>query len=296
MKAASLARNSLDAIVTVQLFVNETAGAWSHKRSEALQRAFEAAGARIILSPSDAGPLNIDDNADHICVVGGDGTLRHVAAAVSRTSRSPSISIYPTGTVNLIARECGYPVDPGRLLRAHWPTRPNAVTTFATIGQTILMGVASVGPDSLAVANLSPRLKQRIGRAAYVLSFLAILGRWPRPQLEIVADDRVIACEAVYIAKGRFFAGPWSFAPDAAVDRPLLHVVALKRATRSDFLRFAWKMWRGRTLVADPNIVGFSCSALALSGAGHPPLQADGDIVDRLPVRMEIASDTLSFA
>ncbi|HWI84948.1 MAG TPA: diacylglycerol kinase family protein [Sphingomonas sp.] len=281
---------------TVQLFVNDTAGSWSRGRTRALHDAFVAAGARVIVTDCGADELTIDPDADHVCVVGGDGTLRHVATAAARATRALTMSIYPSGTVNLVARERRYPREPKAFVaRALSGTAPRR-HYFAMIGDVPLAGVASVGPDSYAVARLSPRLKRVIGRAAYVVAFLAVLIRWSRPQLQVTAGERVVACEAVYIAKGRFFAGPWSFAPQAAVDQPLLHVVALTRATRTDYLRFIWALARGRGGADHPNLIRFACTEIDIAGAANVPLQGDGDIVSSLPARLRLNSETLAFA
>ncbi|WP_116090246.1 diacylglycerol/lipid kinase family protein [Sphingomonas crusticola] len=280
---------------TVQIVANPDAGSASRRRLRALERAFKAAGAHVILSESRSGGVDIAVEADHVCVVGGDGTLRHVLAAVRRAGRSVTLSLFPMGTVNLIARERGYSRDPATFVARALAGGLRYGHHVGLLGETILSGVASVGPDSLAVAGLSPRLKRRVGRLAYLLSFLALLGRWPRPQLCVATPDREIACEAVYVAKGRYFAGPWSFAPQASVEEPLLHVVALRSATRRDFARFVWALWRGHPLAGRPNLILFSCTELTIDG-DTAPFQADGDIVATLPVHVTIASDILHFA
>jgi len=270
----------------IQLFVNAKAGSSSRRRVAALQRELETAGARVIVTPTGH-DLIVAHETTHVCAVGGDGTLRHVAAALRQSGRPRTMSIFPTGTVNLLAREYGYRCDPisfaGRILR----DAPPRLQRMARIGETMMFTCASVGPDADAVAGVSPGLKRLIGRAAYGVAFLNTLVRWPRPQLTIETDGQSIACEAVYVAKGRYYAGPWSFAPGAAADDPLLHVVALKRAGRRDFLRFLWALLRYRDLTRDANLIHFSCTALRIAGTGAA-LQADGDIVAHLPAEIAI--------
>jgi diacylglycerol kinase family enzyme len=276
----------------VQLFVNPGAGRWRRRRLAALKRAFEATGAIVLVAPSHGGPLTIASGVDHVCAVGGDGTVRHVAAAVTRTCPPPPMSVYPLGTVNLLARECGYPSDPVAFVRRVTATPPRRSHYAAAIGDVPVLTCASVGPDAFAVERVAPMLKRWIGRAAYIVAFCGLLARWRRPSLRVVADGRDVRCEAVYVAKGRFFAGRWSFAPAAAVDDPLLHVVALERASRRAMLRFAWALLRGRP---PADTIRFTCSALMIDGAGDVAVQADGDIVARLPVRIGIAPETLAF-
>jgi diacylglycerol kinase (ATP) len=277
----------------VQLFVNPNAGSASRKRVAALVRAFEAAGARVILSDDQRDQAEVATDATHISAVGGDGTLRHVAAAVARAGRPLTLSLYPTGTVNLLARECGYRLDPAgfasRLLAGVTHTHHSGL-----IGATPFFTCASVGPDSYAVAALSTALKRRIGRLAYGWSFLSVLTHWHRPQLRVVHDGGELACEAVYIAKGRLFAGPWSFAPEAALVDPRFHVVTLGRATRLLYARFLWRLVTGRSVATLPGATHFTCTKVRIEG--EAPLEADGDIVAHLPADIRIDPVTLTFA
>jgi len=275
----------------IQLFVNAKAGSSSRRRVAALRRELEAAGARVILTPTGHDDLAVAEESTHICAVGGDGTLRHVAAALGRSGQPRVMSIFPTGTVNLLAREYGYSRNPlsfaGRILR----DAPPRLQRMARIGEIMMFTCASVGPDADAVAAVSPRLKRAIGRAAYGVAFLGALIRWPRRRLSVETDGQTMACEAVYVAKGRYYAGPWSFAPAAAADDPFLHVVALRHARRRDFVRFLWALLRHDDLARDPNLIQFTCASLRIEGA-DAPLQADGDIVGRLPA--EIAIDPIA--
>ena len=270
----------------IQLFVNAQAGSSSRRQVAALRHELETAGARVIVTPT-GNELPIDPEATHIVAVGGDGTLRHVVAALWDSGEPRPMSIFPTGTVNLLAREYGYRRDAisfaGRILHGRVPR----LQRIARIGKTMMFTCASVGPDADAVAGLSPRLKRVIGRCAYGTAFLSTLIRWPRPALKLIADGETIACEAVYIAKGRYYAGPWSFAPGAAADDPCLHVVALRRARRRDFLRFLWALLRHADLAHDPNLIRLTCATLRIEGAAEP-LQADGDIVAHLPAEIAI--------
>jgi diacylglycerol kinase family enzyme len=227
--------------------------------------------------------------------VGGDGTLRHVVNAVRASGRRIPISAYPAGTINLLAMECGYPRDPhafaARLLGIAGP-QPHYV---AQIGETPLLICASVGPDSYAVSNLSPRLKRLIGRAAYLVAFCKVLAHWPRPKIVLEHDGLRTECEAVYIAKGRFFAGRWSFAPDASLRTPLLHVVALRHASRRRFAVFVWTLMRRRPVEQLRGVGAFTCTHLTMNSNTAAPLQADGDIVTHLPSSIVVEREAVPF-
>lgn len=279
----------------VQIFGNPLAGGYSPARVRALAEAFEARGARVILSEAATGTPQIVPEATHLCVAGGDGTVRHVAAAAMLADRPVTLSIYPTGTVNLLAREAGYAADPavfagmvlgGKRKLPHYPV---------SFGGGHFLACASVGPDSLAVDAVSLPLKRRIGRFAYVVSLLNLLWHWPRHRIVLLADDREVACEAFYVAKCRYYAGRWSFAPGACVGDPALHVVALTKARRRDYLRFVLGLALGLRAESQKGVMVFTCRKLVVEADQPLPLQADGDIVGHVPGVLEVSEQPLPF-
>lgn len=279
----------------VQLFYNPTSGSFTPRTLKALVSAFTQEGAEVIPTPSVNSTPVVPHDVTHVCIAGGDGTVRHVAMNVAGGGRSLPLAIYPAGTINLIAREggfrrsatsCAQALLHGDTEQPHHPVK---------VGEALFFGCASVGPDSLAVAQVSVRLKRYIGRIAYVAAFLPILWNWPRPKLHVAVDGREIECEAVYIAKGRYFAGPWSFAPAARVSEGVLHVLVLPKARRRDYLPFLWAMLRK----SDPGRIRgtetFTCTSLSIEGGDAFPVQADGDLIATCPVNLSVQKSPIYF-
>jgi len=281
---------------TVQLFYNRTAGRHCPRRLEALRASFEARGAKVMLSQcGPAHPIEVGEDVSHVCAVGGDGTLRHVALALARCGRRLPLSVYPAGTVNLVHRERLFPLDPaGHALRL-LAEDEGALLHPAALNDTFFLACASVGPDSRAVAEVSLPLKARIGKLAYAVAFARILAGWRRVPIRLTWDGGTLVCEAFYVAKGRYFAGPWSFAPEASIAEPLLHVVVLTTARRRDFARFAFALWRGRRVDALPGVTAFTCTALKAEADAPLPIQADGDPVGTLPASLSLHGEALSL-
>jgi len=280
---------------TVQLFVNPRAGFGTRVQTRRLRSALERSGAQVLVSESVADRLTVDPQADRVCSVGGDGTLRYVVDAVRKTGRTVGVGAYPAGTINLLAMESAYPHEP-RAFARRLLDEPRRRHFHALVGDMPLSVCGSVGPECRAMERLSPRLKRTIGRAAYIVAFAGVLADWRRARLTLHHDGRQTACEAVYVAKGRFFAGRWSFAPQASLGDPLLHVVALERVTRLGFLRFAWAMLRRRGVEGLPGIRSFTCRELTIAGDAPLPFQADGDVIASLPVTISVSSEAVTFA
>ncbi len=251
----------------------------------ALKAAWMNAGYEIASSEcSPKARFELDPAAAIICIAGGDGTARHALGYLQEVPHLPPICVYPMGTVNLIALERGSSRDPQTFVRDTLAA-PLSALHPVRLNDTLFTVCASIGPDALAVANVSERLKSILGRAAYGIALLKIFLNWQRPSLRVSFEGGTIDCEAVYIANGRHFAGKWSFAPEASLDSPLLHIVALKHARRSDFFAFVLAVLRGRVPTL-ANATCFTTTALSIKSDRDCPVQADGDIVTQLPAEI----------
>lgn len=115
------------------------------------------------------------DGADAVLVSGGDGTVRAVAEAM--TSTGVPLTIVPSGTGNLLARNLLLPLtDPAAMIQATFDgDRLPVDVGFAAIRREdgtseerafVVMG--GMGLDAAMIANTSGDLKKRVGWIAYV--------------------------------------------------------------------------------------------------------------------------------
>lgn len=222
-----------------------------------------------------------------IVAAGGDGTIDAVVnglAAAPGRAAAP-LGVLPLGTVNLLAREIGLPRDPGRLaavivsapVRQLWPGR---------VGDRLFMVVASCGFDAETVAAVDPGLKLRFGRLAFLPAMLKAL-RQPRLKLSVSLDGEDYSAAAVIVAKGRYYAGLFMAAREAAVTDPGFHTVLLRSASRVALLRCLTAGLCGAVhRLSDIEIR--RCTMVSIEGAAAP-VQADGEIVARTPVLVTLA-------
>lgn len=279
----------------VEIVYNPTSGGYSPARVQALAEAFERRGARVRLSPTGRDPIAIDPETDFLCVSGGDGTVRHAVQALHRTGRTIPIAIDPSGTVNLLSRELAEDNAPdrlaGRLLGGEY-RRCYGVT----LDDTLFLACASVSPEAWAVESVSVPLKRRIGRFAYAVALLPRLRRWPRTPIRIEVEGRGIACEAFYVANGRYFAGRWVLSPRAGLEEPEMQLMILKTARRQDMARFWARLLLHRPIEDLPFVETIACTAFSASTDGPLPVQADGDIAATLPARFALIPEPFRLA
>ncbi|HKR15909.1 diacylglycerol/lipid kinase family protein [Rhizorhapis sp.] len=278
----------------IQIFANPSAGGFRTKRLVEFQDQLVRCGARVSVSPSMPGAtLCVNSATTHIWAFGGDGTARHVAGAAADCGRPISVGIYPAGTVNLLAREMALPYKRTPALTTLDEVNPRQ-HFLGELNGKIFLTCASAGPDSRIVARLPSRLKRLCGKYAYGVMFLAELLSWRRNPITLTWENGSAECEAFYVAKGRFYAGPWSFAPYASVTDPHLHVVMLPIANRRRYLRFLVALLCN-SVERCPGLIRFSCSNLEASAERSVPVQIDGDAVAMLPVKIGVKPNPLTF-
>ncbi|MBW3089594.1 diacylglycerol/lipid kinase family protein [Bifidobacterium miconisargentati] len=116
----------------------------------------------------------LHDGADVVIAVGGDGTVRTVASAVSGTGHA--LGIIPIGTGNLFARNMGIPVDD---IDAALTVATSHGSRLVDMGRLTLLDhpeddhghafliIAGVGFDAAMIDDTDPELKRNISWLAY---------------------------------------------------------------------------------------------------------------------------------
>ena len=178
------------------------------------------------------------DGASLICPLGGDGTVRAVAAALVGTETP--LGLLPGGTANLLARNLNLPtdslddaltvaltgqnkrIDVGRLTldRSGEHERPE---------EHIFLIMAGIGFDAAIMADAPERLKRTVGPLAYTFSGAKNL-RGPQFKVRITIDDEpeiTRRARTVVIGNCGKITGGLVLMPKAQVDDGWLDAVIL---------------------------------------------------------------------
>lgn len=270
----------------IDIAYNPASGQFRQAGLDILAAAFREHGFEPRLAATRPDGVDLPPDTRLVCVYGGDGAVRLVAGALGDRIADVPLCIMPAGTINLIARELGYAKKSREFagqIAAAWRRGPGSWISSPLVDfvGTPVMACLSIGPDSAAVAHLSPKLKLRIGRYAYGVAALKLLWHWPRQRLNIsaeLADGSALetAGEAVFLARGRLYAGPFSLSRHARISSETFELVVMKKAGRLRFAAFGLAV-----------MLGFSTDRLGLSrtwpvravqfGDCRLPVQIDGD-------------------
>lgn len=244
-----------------------------------------------------------EDNCDWVIIAGGDGTIRTFVEDMLRLNFRPYISVFPAGTVNLIAKEMSLRNEPER-----WVHRAlkGFVYPFYTAraNGNLFLTVASVGFDSLVVDSVGALQKRLLNKFAYVLQSTQLVRRelvfsnW-RYAFRVRFDNEK-ECHtgsSVIVGKSRYYAGRYNLFQDAALSSPYLYVAVFSGNKRADILKYA-SLIALEGLNLDKDILCRRARKVIIESVNLVedfPVELDGDVVASTPLTLEIMDEPLLF-
>lgn len=246
------------------------------------------------------------DGADVVIAVGGDGTVRAVAAALAGSGKE--MGILPVGTGNILARNLDLDVadlnacldvamgtqarsiDVGRLRTIGIEPEHGAETADAT---HIFLVIAGIGFDAAMVDDTDTRLKKRVGWLAYFIAGVRHLHAKRIETTLTIDGDRTVTTHLRTLLVGNCGKLPGGIVllPDATPDDGILDVAAID--TRAGLVGWAqlwtevvvaqgrgWTLHEGRTSIGRIDHTSATRVHLIVTGAPQP-IQVDGDVLGK---------------
>lgn len=288
------------------LITNPRAGRGGSARARAVTRFCEYLRAHAIeievantSAPHDATQLAaraVREGFREIIVSGGDGTINEALQGLVGTNAR--LAIWPAGTANVMARVLKLPFDPEGAAAIFARGRTSVVrlgcaTSERTEQRRYFFLMAGVGLDAVLADSVRPRLKRRIGEIAYWFSGLEYLVRWQPQSFSIEIDGETYPATFASIGKSPRYGGNLAITPRARLDAPDFEVCIVNSQSRLRYLLLLSHAMRGG-VSEDFSGVCFR-RAVHVRAAGDALVQADGEIIGRLPMTFEIIPDTLEI-
>jgi diacylglycerol kinase family enzyme len=269
--------------------------------------------------------------SDTVFACGGDGTIHDVIQGLAGTP--VALAILPFGTANALAHDLGIPLRPstaaqvavdGKLRRI--PLGRIEYEDFTGKSSARYFTVAAgIGVDAHLFYKLNSEFKNRSGMTAYYIKAWQLWASYRMRRFEVeYANGNGLRQRAslteLLAVRIRFFGNILrELVPGASLDCSELRAVMCRTASRSAYLQYVTGALIGRQWSID-GIDLVSCSEVVCklpekSSSGHSDgrnefrtdfrtdfhtedrvyVEADGELLGRLPARMTMAPDALSL-
>jgi diacylglycerol kinase (ATP) len=226
-----------------------------------------------------------------VVVVGGDGTIRNAARALRGTERP--LLIVPRGSGNILARRFRIPSRLSAALDLLRSGQQRAIDMGICDGEPFLLTVG-VGIDARVMREADRRLKQQMGRLAYIWGAarnLPILHHDFTLEVDDVVSE-VRAC-SVMVANVGTYIGPWVYPPRTDGTDGRLDVAMMRAETLEQGLDLIGTPFF-REDVPNRGVEVRGGSRITVEAHEDVPLQIDGeDLGNRRRFSCEIEAQSL---
>jgi diacylglycerol kinase family enzyme len=252
--------------------------------------------------PGTAGRIarqRIEQGADLILALGGDGTLNELLPGVAHSS--VPLGVIPGGTANVLSRELGLGASPLKAVRRLAECVPLRVPLGVLQCESeaeprYFLLMAGVGFDAHIVYRLNLPLKARAGQLAYWVSaskeFLRRLD-----EFQVEANGESFSCSFALASRVRNYAGYLEIARRVTLAKPEFETVLFEGGSvLRYYVRYLAAVLTGRTA----NVKGMSflrAKSVRFTGPadGRVYVQVDGEYAGRLPATVELDEDALTL-
>lgn len=229
-----------------------------------------------------------------VIVSGGDGTINEALQGLVGTK--VRLAILPRGTANVLARELELPLDIDAAAEVIARGNTRRIHVGCAIDETnnsrrYFLLMAGIGLDASVVRRVHPRLKKHFGKAAFWFSGLSHLADWQPTSFKIEINGEEFPATYVAIGKAASYGGDLAVTPRAQLDQPDFEVCVIDSQSRLRYLQLLPYVMRNG-VPEDNNEVRFFRTS-RVHATGDALVQVDGELIGKLPMRFEIAEETI---
>lgn len=247
--------------------------------------------------------------SDTVIACGGDGTAHDILQSLAGTP--VALAILPFGTANALAHDLGIPLRPSAAAHALVNGKIRRVPLgrieyhdfSGKPAQRYFTVAAGVGVDAHLFYKLNRDLKKQAGMAAYYLKAWNLWATHRMRKFEVEysngsgAKSQATLTELLAV-RIRFFGNILrKLVPGASLDHPHLRAVMCRTDSRNAYLQYvagALLGWR-RNIQGIDLVSASEITCHLPQDADRVYVEADGELLGRLPARMTMQPDALSL-
>jgi YegS/Rv2252/BmrU family lipid kinase len=280
------------------ILLNDTAGRGSaRKKHEQIRAIAEGEEIEVRGAPTpeamEVEARRLAASYERVIAAGGDGTVHRVLNGLFGTGAA--LGIIPAGSGNDLAVNLGIPrgVHAAISLGLTAPVRKIDLCHVMPQGRYYAC-IASFGIDSHANRVANEHRGPFRGTALYVWSLLVALAQFQPPEVTVTHDDGQYRGPIMLLAAANAasYGGGLRIAPGAQLNDGFIHMVAIRRMSRTTLLRHFPKIFNGSHVDLDE--VTYILSRRLRIEADRPlDIFADGEFVGQTPATIEVLPEAL---
>lgn len=216
---------------------------------------------------------------DIVIIVGGDGTLNHVANAVANQELAAKLYLYKAGTGNDFLRD----LKVEERLTLLNPYLRNLPKVKINGKESYFINGIGFGIDGMVCEvadDLKSKGKTNINYTA--ISIKLLLGRYKCPNARVIVDGEEISLKRVWIASamnGKYYGGGMMVAPYQDRLSDTLSCVVMHKASRIKILFLFLKIFKGQHILKKKYCFHKAAKHIEVTFDKPTALQIDGETV-----------------
>ncbi|MGI9084366.1 MAG: diacylglycerol/lipid kinase family protein [Aeromicrobium sp.] len=214
--------------------------------------------------------LEARKDVDTVVVLGGDGSLHTVVAALREIGRLDAVTLglVPLGTGNDYARSLGLPLEPAKAAQVVVDGHVEHVDLVIDGDDKVVVNAAHIGIGAEAAAKAKP-WKKVLGPAGYAVGALITGFTTHSALVEVYLDGEPLPARdkvlQVAVGNGRFVGGGAELLPEAVPTDGVLDVSVSYSVGVWKRLSYAWHLRRGEHPGRD-DVVYRNCKTVEVRG------------------------------
>jgi diacylglycerol kinase family enzyme len=286
---------------TALMIANPTAGFGPSGLAETAARTLESLGLRTELyltqrsRDAERAAREAAASFDLVIAAGGDGTVHEVANGIAGSRAA--LGIVPLGTMNIVARELGMPLNVRGACT--WITRARpAPVALGWRGPRAFLIVAGFGYDAFCLEDALERsraLGRKVRIPDYARTALLRSHLYPFPPIEASFEGETVRCAFGFVANCARYGGNLRIAREARMEEPRLDLVLFESGRMRDRVRYFLSVLAGRQR-ATRGVVYRKVTSVELRPVPEGvrvPCELDGETSEPLPASFRVTGDAL---
>lgn len=219
-----------------------------------------------------------------IFILGGDGTVHHVANKVLRINNEIPLAVIPTGSGNDFARQCGLLGHEFEGLVDHFLNQRPKDVDVLKVNDSFALQVISTGFDA-HVSRMARSRFRRLGRFRYSLIVPLQLFRMHAIEYDIAIDGQRmhITSPLVAVANGNTYGGGMMISPASTVRDGVFELIFVSEMNRLELLRLFPRVFNGKH-INHPKVTQIRGRQLSLRASTIA--ESDGEELSESPIHL----------